>query len=136
MPNKNETNIPPFFFYFQFLSFFFRSSFFLQDYISFIFLLDFFFVVFSFGVVVFLLLTRVTSSRLLTPPLRVKESSRKICLLACHWICNSWASFLFNRSEISGFINHAFSSCDESSNGCWLIGGLTAGWVFYNILNL
>ena len=53
------------------------------DWDYFIFLLDFFFVVFSFGVVVFLLLTRVTSSRLLTPPLRVKESSRKICLLAC-----------------------------------------------------
>jgi len=35
------------------------SSFFLQDYISFIFLLDFFFVVFSFGVVVFLLLITI-----------------------------------------------------------------------------
>ena len=49
------------------------SSFFLQDYISFIFLLVFFFVVFSFGVVVVLIFDEKTTMKKTGPTRREKE---------------------------------------------------------------
>ena len=90
------------------------SSFFLQDYISFIFLLDFFFVVFSFGVVVFLPPLRCGRAQAL---LKIKETNS----WSHQHLFSAWKSFNFGYyflhfwiSEFKEFVcdhAHPFSLC-------------------------